>query len=297
MEAEGSLQMKEKKMGNLAIDGTIVNLCAVHGLSPRQTADLILSASKYAPDTETGLAGLLSSDIGANLCSEISCQKVKVGDSLYLLARERITRIESAIQHLNDDPSHSLTDWDWEESSHRKLKPKEIIEALEHVISRPTPQTDKDILLDAERFLLKSGLYFDSRVPRNKATTYQGKPSIKIDITETNATIRVDINDNTISRNNITGKITVGLINEIPETIRQSISKKCDRSDLAVEVIDWDGFSGPYPSRLCAIKTTFEYQMTGFSEEIIQIVIDTGCIEIDCETGAIREKIPSSTQG
>lgn len=280
-------------MSSFRIDGSLVNLCSKHGLGAKQSARLIAAIIDYAQSDGAGSDGRSTQFKGTNLCGEISAEIITKDHHLYHNARSRILGIEKAIQHLNENPEAKITAQNWTKDRDNYLNTRMILDTFEHVISRPAPQTEEDMILDATRLLIKSGQYFDGKSPSSRPLTYQSKPGISINIEENEVMVVTTINKNIQFKNFIAGKSRVHFQEDIPEIMQHVISKRCMDKASAYQTIEWDGFTGPYESRLHASQLQGFRSGQTYLAKRLELTINTGLIEVDISTGEITEYLPT----
>lgn len=239
------------------IDGVLLNLCHARGMSPENAAGFLCDIKRIH------LANRPKFPLRGNPCCEISMEVINETNAKYHMARQRICRIEKAIEKVARGQPHGLS-----RKACRKDKgeAQEIVNTVMHVLSRPTPETEEDRIADAKSYLIRIREWFDGSqnvTPLN----WQNKPTLGISATNREITITGTETDTIEMKRTTTGSISITMKGDLPEVAIQKLKDACEKQKPASEYVEWHGLQGIVPAKLERYTTDYK----GFPCLIINI--------------------------
>lgn len=279
------------------IDGPIMNLCVARGLTEDQAADLLGVVSRIHLTDNLSVrqktSQLIKKHQMTNLCSEIGIMTLEGDSSQFHKARRRIVAMEKALNRLRSGDDHGIRRKKWRKD---KDDAKSIMDTLVHVLSRVPPKTEQDIVADARSLLVRTGELEDYRYAKSAPPTYDGKAGLAVKTTNFEIKLAQSETDQIIFHDTPCGQLRIQLKNEIPETTRQKIMGLCEAGAPAADVIDWDGLRGPLSATLQTARQAPYWKGITCIGERLEIIVDTGWVEKDEDTGILRLHPPGRTK-
>ncbi|WP_298841696.1 hypothetical protein [uncultured Salinicola sp.] len=278
------------------IDGPIMNLCMARGLTEDQAAELLGVVSRvHLTDnlsTKQKVSLLMKMPRMTNLCSELEIMTLEGDSSQYHKARRRIIAMEKALTRLRAGEDHGIRRKKWRKD---KDDARSIMDTLVHVISRDPPVTEKDMIADARSLLVRTGELEDYRYTKSAPPTYDGKAGLAVKTTSSEIKLARSETDGIILHDSPCGQLRIQLKNEIPGSSRQKIMALCEEGAPAAQIIDWDGLRGPLAATLQDAREAPYWEGSTCKGERLEIIVDTGWIEKDEDTGIIHVHPPGRT--
>ena len=279
------------------IDGPIMNLCVARGLTEDQAADLLGVVSRiHLTDnlSDRQKASWLSNKHQmTNLCGEIGIMTIEGDSSQFHRARRRIVAMEKALTRLRAGDDHGIRRKKWRKD---KDDARSIMDTLVHVISRDPPVTEKDMIADARSLLVRTGELEDYRYTKSAPPTYDGKAGLAVKTTSSEIKLARSETDQIVLHDSPCGQLRIQLKNEIPETTMQKIIALCEAGAPAADIIDWDGLRGPLAATLQIAREAPYWQGNTCVGERLEIIVDTGWIDKDEDTGVLHQHPPGRTK-
>jgi len=279
------------------IDGPIVNLCVARGLTQDQAFGLLDVVSRIHLSENLSQRQKISHSMHTyamtNLCSEIGIMTLEGDSSQFHRARRRIVAMEKALNRLRSDDDHGIRRKKWRKD---KDDAKSIMDTLVHVLSRDPPETEQDIIADARSLLVRTGELEDYRYAKGAPPTYDGKAGLAVKTTSFEIKLAQSETDQIIFHDSPCGQLRIQLKNEMPETTLQKIMALCEAGAPAAEIIDWDGLRGPLSATLQKARQAPYWKGITCIGERLEIIVDTGLVEKDEDTGILHLHPPGRTK-
>lgn len=278
------------------IDGPIVNLCVARGLTEDQAVELLGVVTRvHLTDNLSAkqkVSWLINKHQMTNLCSELEIMTLEGDSSQYHAARRRIIAIEKAISRMKAGDDHGIRRKKWRKD---KSDARSIMDTLVHVLSRPSPTTSEEMIEDARSLLVRTGELEDYRYQKSAPPTYEGKAGLAVKTTSSEIKLARSETDGIILHDSPCGQLRVQLKNEVPDAFLQKAIALGEKGAHASEIIDWDGLKGPLQSTLQQVRKTTYWKDNQNAGERLEIIVDTGWIEKDEDTGIIHVHPPGRT--
>lgn len=284
---------KEKSLNRTRIDGPIVNLCVARGLSEDQATDLIGAVSRIHLAENLSRQQKVSKMIGTNLCQKISIQHIDVDSPDYHRARRRIVAMEKAITRLKHEGEHGLRRKKWRKD---KADARTIMDTLVHVLSRPSPQVETDMIMDARSLPVRTRELEDYRYLRCAPPTYQGKAGLAVNATAREVKLARSETDQIVLHDSPCGQLRIQMKNEVPDAFKHKLFSLCEAGAPAIDAIGWDGLDGPLKATLQTAREAPYYEESKCIGNRLEIIINTGWLERDDDTGILYPHPPGRTR-
>ena len=281
-------------MKRFRMDGPIVNLAASKGLTEDQATNLLSTISRvHLTEAQTQRQKALMAQKIFNPCREVGIERIGEDNPLYHSARRRIITIENAISRLKSGEDHGL--------KRKKLRKDKrdaetILATLIHVLSRRAPKTSEEKIEDARLLLVRTKEIEDYRYTKTAPPTFLGKAGLSIEISASEIKLDKCETDQIILHNSPVGQLRIQMKHEVPESFKQKVISLCEKGALAAEVIDWDGLQGVLPATLQTARDAPYYVEHNYEGSRFEIIVDTGFIQRDENTGIIYPHPPGRTK-
>ena len=201
--------------------------------------------------------------------------------------------MEKALTRLRAGDDHGIRRKKWRKD---KDDARSIMDTLVHVISRDPPVTEKDMIADARSLLVRTGELEDYRYTKSAPPTYDGKAGLAVKTTSSEIKLARSETDQIVLHDSPCGQLRIQLKNEIPETTMQKIIALCEAGAPAADIIDWDGLRGPLAATLQIAREAPYWQGNTCVGERLEIIVDTGWIDKDEDTGVLHQHPPGRTK-
>ena len=278
------------------IDGPIMNLCVARGLDQEQAVELLSVVSRIQLTENLSRRQQTSAYMRkhgwTNACNEIGIMTLEGDSSQYHTARRRIIGIEKAIARMRAGDDHGIRRKKWRKD---KSDARSIMDTLVHVLSRPSPTTSEEMIEDARSLLVRTGELEDYRYLKSAPPTYQGKAGLAVNTTNFEIKLARSETDGIILHDSPCGQLRIQLKNEVPDSFLQKAIALGEEGADASELVDWDGLKGPLQSTLQQVRKTTYWKDNQNAGERLEIIVDTGWIEKDEDTGIIHVHPPGRT--